>query len=68
MIIFNEWYGRLGNNIMQLSNIINIAIKYKHNIIFNVQEHEFFDISVIKKYFYIYNNSKKITDKDHFFL
>ena len=31
-VIFNELNGRLGNNIIQLSNIINIAIAYKHNI------------------------------------
>lgn len=30
MIIFNTFSGRLGNNIIQLSNIIDIAIAYKH--------------------------------------
>jgi len=29
MIIFNEWLGRLGNNIFQLSHAI--AIVHKHN-------------------------------------
>ena len=34
--IFNKFGGRLGNNIIQLANIIVIAIAYKHNIKFNV--------------------------------
>jgi hypothetical protein len=37
MIIFNNLGGRLGNNIKQLSNIIDIAIAYKHNIKINVK-------------------------------
>lgn len=66
MIILKKWYGRLGNNIIQLSNIIDIAITYKHNVIFNTKKHDFFDISVIVKYFSKYNNSKKITDRYNF--
>lgn len=66
MIIINGWYGRLGNNIIQLSNIIDIAIAHKHNIIFNVK-HKFFNLSIIKDYFNKYNNSKIITDKYNFF-
>lgn len=62
MIILNDWYGRLGNNIIQLSNIIDIAIEYKHNIIFKNTSHYLFDISVIENYFKKYNNSEKITD------
>jgi len=31
MIIINCWYGRLGNNIIQLINAISIAIKKKHH-------------------------------------
>ena len=34
MIIVNDWYGRLGNNIIQLANIIDLALFYKHNINF----------------------------------
>ena len=67
MIIFNTLYGRLGNNIIQLSNIIDIAIEYKHNIKINVKKLNFFDLSVIKKYFNKYNNSEIITDKDNYF-
>ena len=33
MILLTEWYGRLGNNIEQMSNIIDIALAYQHNII-----------------------------------
>lgn len=58
MIVLNKWYGRLGNNIVQLSNIIDIAITYKHNIVFNVN-HKLFDLSVIQKYFNKYNNDEK---------
>lgn len=66
MIVLNNWYGRLGNNIAQLSNIIAIAIAYKHNIVFNVN-HKVFDLSVIQKYFNKYNNSEKITDDKYNF-
>jgi hypothetical protein len=67
MIIFNSLFGRLGNNIKQLSNIIDIAIAYKHNIKINVKNINFFDLSVIEKYFNKYNNSTIITDKYNFF-
>ena len=67
MIIFNNLSGRLGNNIMQLCNIISIAIAYKHNIKINVKKLKFFDLSVIEKYFNKYNNSEIITDKNNFF-
>jgi hypothetical protein len=66
MIIFNKLFGRLGNNIMQLSNIIDIAIAYKHNIKFNVKI-KFFDLSIIEQYFNKYNNSQIITDEKHYF-
>ena len=67
MIILNGWYGRLGNNIIQLSNLIDIAISYKHNIKINVEKLVFFDLSVIENYFSKYNNSQKITDPHNFF-
>ena len=66
MIILKAWVGRLGNNIIQLSNIIHIAIAFKHNIKINVQ-HRFFDVSLIEKYFNKYNNSEIMTDNNHFF-
>ena len=67
MIIFDKLSGRFGNNIIQLSNIIDIAIKYKHNIKINVKKLNFFDLYVIEKYFNKYNNSEKITDKEYKF-
>ena len=66
MIILNAWYNRLGNNILQLSNVIHIAIALKHNIKINVQ-HKFFDLSFIEKYFSKYNNSEIIKDRYNFF-
>ena len=60
MIIINNWYGRLGNNIRQISNVIDLAIVYKHNVKFNVK-HKFFDLTIIENYFNKYNNSKIIT-------
>jgi len=67
MIISNEFCGRLGNNIIQLANIIDIAIAYKHNIKINDKKLKFFDLSAIEKYFNKYNNSEIITDKNNFF-
>ena len=67
MIVLNNLYGRLGNNIKQLCNIIDIAITYKHNVKLNVKIN-FFDLSVIENYFNKYNNSEIITEnKKHFF-
>ena len=66
MIIFNKLVGRLGNNIVQLCNIIDIAIAHKHNIKINIKKLNFFDLSVIKKYFNKYNNNEIITDKHNF--
>lgn len=67
MLILKRWYGRLGNNIIQLSNIIDIALKEEHNIKFNVKGLKFFDISVIKNYFDKYNNKKIYCGARHFF-
>ena len=50
MILLKEWNGRLGNNIIQLSNAIHIAIAFKHNIKIYFR-HRLFDVSVIEKYF-----------------
>ena len=66
MIILKSWSGRLGNNIRQLSNIIDIALTYKHNIIFNVK-HSLFNVKIITNYFSKYNNSEIVTDKFNFF-
>ena len=73
MIIIDQFFGNtlinssLGNHIIQLRNIIDIAIAYKHNIKINVKKLNFFDLSVIEKYFNKYNNNEIITDKYNFF-
>jgi len=66
MLIIKEWYGRLGNNIDQISNVIDIALTYKHNIVFKV-EHKLFNLKIIIDYFNKYSNSIIITDKHNFF-
>ena len=57
MLILQSWKGRLGNNIHQLSNIIDIAIAYKHNVNFKV-DHPLFNLKLIEEYFNKYNNKK----------
>uniref|UniRef100_A0A6C0BTS0 Glycosyltransferase n=1 Tax=viral metagenome TaxID=1070528 RepID=A0A6C0BTS0_9ZZZZ len=65
MIIVKEFIGMLGNNIIQLSNIIDIAIAYKHNIKFNVN-HTKFDLNIISEYFHKYDNKEVITNSRNF--
>ena len=65
MLICPGSYGRLGNNIQQLSNIIDIAIAYKHNIKINTKKFKFFNISEIIEYFNKYDNNNII--KGNFF-
>ena len=67
MIILNRLFGRLGNNIIQLKHIIHIAIAYKHNVKINVRRLNFFDLSVIERYFDKYTNSEIVTDSSHFY-
>ena len=66
MIIIEGWYGRLGNNIAQICNVIDIALTYKHNVIFKVN-HSLINLKIITDYFNKYNNTAIITDKYHFF-
>jgi hypothetical protein len=42
----NSWFGRVGNNIIQLRNVILIAIYYNHNI--EIPKHNFFNTTFIK--------------------
>lgn len=37
----SSWYGRLGNNILQVKNVISIALYYNYNII--IPTHKFFN-------------------------
>ena len=66
MIILEKWYGRLGNNIIELSNIIDIALFYKHNIQFKVS-HKLFDLKIIHDYFCQYSNNEILRDVNNFF-
>ena len=63
MLIVNDWYGRLGNNIIQISNVIDIALYYQDEISFNVN-HTFFDLKIIENYFKKNNGIQKIIVKD----
>lgn len=38
MIVSDRFFGRLGNNILQISNMIDIAITYRHNIKFKCKK------------------------------
>ena len=66
MLILQGWFGRLGNNIIQIGNMIDIAILHKHNIRFKIT-HPLFDLQVIEDYFSKFNNKNIITDKCDFF-
>lgn len=46
MIKINSWYYRLGNNIIQLNNVLHIALYYKMKI--SLPDHEFFDAEFIR--------------------
>jgi hypothetical protein len=52
---------------MQLSNLIDIALAYKHNIKINVKKLQFFDLLLIEKLFNKYYNPAIIKDKNNFF-
>ena len=45
IIQIRKWYGRLGNNIHQLKNVIQIGIYYNYNII--LPNHSFFNTNYI---------------------
>ena len=66
MIISDRFFGRLGNNIIQIGNIIAIAIEYKHPVKFK-KKHDLLDVSIIEKYFENYNNDEIIRDNLNYF-
>lgn len=66
MIILKRWIGRLGNNIVQLSNIIDIALFYEHEISFKCK-HKLFDVTIIENYFKKYKNEEILTHPFNFF-
>ena len=66
MLIVKTWRGRLGNNIIQLSNIIHISLFYKQNVCFK-RKHYLFNVNTITKYLSKYKNDKNLTDRGDFF-
>ena len=64
IIKINNWFGRLGNNIIQLLNVIRIARYYNYKIF--IPRHQYFDSS--KSIIFTNKLNKKIiTDKYNFF-
>jgi hypothetical protein len=64
MIIINSWFGRLGNNIIQLKNALHIALELNHNV--KIPKHHIFNVNEI----IIDKEPKKqeiITDNNNFF-
>lgn len=45
IIIIKEWYGRLGNNIKQITNALVIALKHSANV--SIPQHEYFNTQMI---------------------
>ena len=64
-LVISKWRGRLGNNIIQLKNILGLALYYNFNII--IPDHKYFN----KRYIIINDNinilSKNINDSTDFF-
>lgn len=57
-----KWNGRLGNNIIQLINVIQLSLFYKYNIC--IPNHSFFDSKKINNY---HENNTLMTDFNDFF-
>ena len=65
MIELKNWYGRLGNNIKQLQNVLHIALYYKEPV--KICKHEHFHTSMITKEFQTYTSKKTIIDAKYNF-
>ena len=65
-ILIRSWYGRLGNNIIQVLNAILIALYYNYNII--LPGHKYFNKKYIILNSAINIRDYKITNKGNFFL
>ena len=63
MITIKKWYGRLGNNIIQLIASIQTALYYKTNI--SIPDHPFFNVNLIKQSIK-YNSSFDLEDNFFF--
>ena len=67
MIVSDKFFGRLGNNILQISNMIDIAITYRHNIKFKCKKLSLFNLTYIEIYFNKYNNPEILRNDRNFF-
>lgn len=71
MIKINSWYGGIGNNIIQLKNVLNIALYYRFKI--SLPDNKFFDTEFIRNInneyeeFYKNKNILLTDDKINFF-
>jgi hypothetical protein len=65
MIIIKRW-NRFGNSVIQLINILHIAISLNHNIK-ELKKHDFFDIGIINNILNNKENNNIIQDNHEFF-
>lgn len=56
MINVSEWYGRLGNNLIQLQNVIKIALFFKYRV--HLPKHSLIDVKFINNYFSLNKNNQ----------
>lgn len=70
MIILHNWCGRLGNNIIQLMNILHISLYYHHSV--RLLNHAFFDLTCVNDLIsehitFDTQNDIELTDPNNFF-
>lgn len=59
----NNWIGRLGNNIIQIKNCIQIALYYNYKTL-NIPYHEYFNTTIIHFYEYINIDDNEIVERN----
>ena len=64
-IWIKAWHGRLGNNIIQLKNAIQLAVSKNYNVI--MPRHKYFSKTYISLNKQIGINSKRISDPNNYF-
>ena len=62
-IVIREWYGRLGNNIIQVKNALHVALHYNYNVI--LPPHPYFTITFIS--LGTERSTEAVTDESNFF-
>ena len=65
MITIKKWYGRLGNNIIQLITSIQTALYYKTNI--SIPDHPFFNVNLIEQSINNFSSNSCFDLEDNFF-